>query len=269
MTHRNLVSLRSTQKKIGVLGGIGADASAYFYKKLIDGYRQRRQITSNTQYPQILINSVPLPELHLDEHDTPEIINQYASAVAEISKCEPDFLVMVCNTIHLYLEEMAHASNGVPILNLPRIVNDKIASEKNHTFCILGTGLTISKSLYGGSLKTIPVRRAEYELLCQAVVDYNNGGSVGNRLAINKEIVKGVIAKKLKAGATKFIYACTEISEIMLDEEDVLSLDTMEILIESTLDALTGSLSEIYFLRSTVRSSERLGSAEPTATSIL
>ena len=269
MTNVDLIDIRNAPMKIGVLGGIGVDASIYFYQKLVQGYRERRQITSNTQYPQIIINSAPLPELHLDEHDTPNIIQKYEDAISQLSENRPDFIVMVCNTIHLYLDEMAIASRGIPILNLPDIVNEKILSDEKQTFCVLGTGLTISKDLYGAQLKTLPVSKAEYELLCRAVVDYNNGGSFGYRLAINKEIVKGVIAKKIRKGATKFIYACTEISEIMFDEPDVSSLDTIEILISSTLDALTGNLPTRYFSRCTVNSNEIPGMDGRATTSIL
>lgn len=269
MNKLQTATLRNSPLKVGVLGGIGVDASVYFYKMLIEGFRKRRQITSNTQYPQIMLNSAPLPELHLDEHDTTEIVGEYTKAVRDVAATNPDFLVMVCNTVHLYLSEMVTASNGVPILNLPKIVNDRILKEKHEKYCILGTGLTVSRNLYGELNNTIKINKAEYELICQAVVDYNNGGSLGDRLDINKEIVKGVVAKKRQEGATRFIYACTEVSEIMFGEDDIPSLDTMEVLIEATLDALTGQLSECYFSKWTVNSKDMPGEAGLATTSIL
>lgn len=245
----NLQSRSDTVAKVGVLGGIGVDASVYFYRRLIDGYRKQRKITSNTDYPQIFINSAPLPELHLEEHDTPEILGKYAHAISDLSKNSPDFLVMVCNTIHLYLDEMSDAADGIPILDLSKIVNNKISSDRNQTYCILGTGLTISRNLFGDKAKTVSVSKDEYELLCKTVVNYNNGGSVGDQLTKNKQNIKDIIEEKIRYGATKFVYACTEVSEIMSCEDKVPAIDTLELQIAATIDGLTASLPEEYYYK--------------------
>ncbi len=50
-------------KKIGILGGIGPEATGHFYLKLIKRLQETGRIKRNTDYPQIIINSIPAPEL--------------------------------------------------------------------------------------------------------------------------------------------------------------------------------------------------------------
>lgn len=50
-------------KKIGILGGIGPEATGGFYLKLISKFQEKKLIRSNRDFPQIIINSIPAPEL--------------------------------------------------------------------------------------------------------------------------------------------------------------------------------------------------------------
>ena len=52
--------------KIGILGGIGPEATGEFYNKLIKRLQEKDLIKSNKDFPQIFINSIPAPELIYD-----------------------------------------------------------------------------------------------------------------------------------------------------------------------------------------------------------
>jgi hypothetical protein len=52
--------------RIGVLGGIGPEATGEFYNKLIAKFQERGLIKTNRDFPQIVINSIPAPELIYD-----------------------------------------------------------------------------------------------------------------------------------------------------------------------------------------------------------
>ena len=102
--------------KIGVLGGIGPEATALFYKKLILQIQKELEIQSNTDFPQIIINSIPAPELVGNKIKEKEL-GPYVKGLKELDSMGPDFIIMVCNTIHLYLDYLqGHVKT--PILNL-------------------------------------------------------------------------------------------------------------------------------------------------------
>ena len=54
---------RKKKKIIGFLGGIGPEATGEFYLSLIKKFQEENLIRSNEDYPQIIINSIPAPEL--------------------------------------------------------------------------------------------------------------------------------------------------------------------------------------------------------------
>lgn len=53
-------------KIIGLLGGMGPYASAYFYKLLLDKSRDFYGAKNNNDYPEILVDSVPIPDFISD-----------------------------------------------------------------------------------------------------------------------------------------------------------------------------------------------------------
>src|SRR3989338_5655614 len=93
------------QIKIGVLGGIGPEATGLFYLKLIKRLQDSGLIRDNQDFPQIIINSIPAPELIFDKVENTDL-EVYENGIQELDKMNPDFIVMVCNTIHLYHQSL-------------------------------------------------------------------------------------------------------------------------------------------------------------------
>jgi aspartate racemase len=102
--------------RIGVLGGIGPEATGEFYSKLIAKLQEKGLIKSNKDFPQIVINSIPAPELIYDEISDEEL-KVYIDGLKELDEFGVDFIVMVCNTIHLYYDKLQREVK-TPILNL-------------------------------------------------------------------------------------------------------------------------------------------------------
>lgn len=225
--------------KLGVLGGIGVEASTYFYQQVIQRLQKRVSIQSNTDYPQIIINSVPAPELHLESHIRDDVLAPYIKGVQDLAQHEPDFIVMVCNTIHVFLEKIKKETGYTSILSLPDVVRDAIKTRDADAVCVLGTGITVTHELYAfPDYHSVRLSDEDLDLLCACVVDYNNGGNTGEALVRSKQRLLSIVDKyRAQNPSTLFLLACTEISEIMGDE-DIESLDTLECLINATVDRL-------------------------------
>ena len=118
----------SPKIKIGILGGIGPEATAEFYSKLIYTLQKEKLIKSNKDYPQIIINSIPAPEL-IYEKILKEDLKPYIEGLKELDKFNPDFIVMVCNTIHLYYERLQKEVK-TPIIDLRKEVKEYLIKNK-------------------------------------------------------------------------------------------------------------------------------------------
>ncbi len=88
-----------------MLGGIGPEATGEFYSKLIRSLQEKKLIKNNKDFPHIIINSIPAHEL-ISHKISDEELKPYIEGLKELDKFGVDFIVMVCNTIHLFYDEL-------------------------------------------------------------------------------------------------------------------------------------------------------------------
>jgi len=218
--------------KIALLGGIGVEASCYAYSEVVKRIQNRGNIVSNTDYPQIIINSINAPELHLEEHDCDAVLAHYVQGVQELAVQRPDFIVMVCNTIHLFRDSIIRATEFDNILSIREIVAQEINKHGTRKVCVLGTGLTAIRGLYEyEGIENVPVSLEEQYLLVDVICRFN-AGKLSRKEA--QLLMFPLIQRKQKQGADTFLFACTEISEVLSDL-DIPALDTLELLIDEVV----------------------------------
>lgn len=80
-------------KIIGVLGGMGPQASVELYRLLIEGAKVRYGAQNNDDYPEILIDSVP-------------IISVVDEVVSEVSKRHTDYRLPVNSSLSVLAESL-------------------------------------------------------------------------------------------------------------------------------------------------------------------
>lgn len=216
--------------KIGILGGIGPQATGYFYTNLIDKLKKSGKIKNNQDYPQIIINSINAPELTSEKINNDEL-KSYINGISELSNHNPKFIVMVCNTIHIYRDRIIDESKYKNILSIREIVKNKLPSQKK--ICILATPSTIKSGLY--KYDNYVYENPENNDLIEIGNIVNNYNSNGN-VKENKEKLIRIIKKQKKNGAEVFLTACTEVSELLQTEKDFKILSTLDILLDHVFE---------------------------------
>lgn len=214
--------------KIGVLGGIGPEASAEFYFKLIKKLQEKGLIKENADFPQVIINSIPAPELvgEINERD----IVPYVDGLKELDNFKPDFIVMVCNTIHLFYGFLQKQIKS-RIINLREEVRDLLSAKKTKSVFIIGTQSTIEKKLYEfKGIKSLKPSREEIEILIECIIKFNNGFE----REIQVKRAREICLKYLNLGAEEVLLACTEFA-VMLEKEDFPMTNSIDVLIDATI----------------------------------
>jgi len=220
----------TTNCKIGVLGGIGPEATGIFYRRTIERIQKEGLVDGNTDFPQIIINSIPAPEL-TGEEVTDEDLSSYRGGLRELDSFGVDFIVMVCNTIHLYRDRLQEEVRA-PILDLRNEVKKALERRDSRSTLVLGTEKTVKEGLY--SFRDIDTRSPsdkEVKELCEAVNKYNKG--VGKEQQIEK--VRSVTRKYLENGPECVVAGCTEFA-LMLEGEDIPMLNTIDVLVDATVE---------------------------------
>lgn len=219
----------SINKKIGLLGGIGPEATGNFYLDLISKFQEKGLIKSNRDFPQIIINSIPAPELIYEEISDKDL-EPYIKGLEELEKFDVDFIAMVCNTIHLFYEKLQKAVK-LPILDLRKELKNFLMEKNLKSVAVLATPLIIKKGLYKfEDIEYLDLSENERKLLTEAVFNFNKGLTKNKQIQVVKEIAKGYIDK----GAEMLILGCTELA-LMLKDENIPKINPMDLLAEAII----------------------------------
>ncbi|NOR84780.1 amino acid racemase [archaeon] len=215
--------------KIGILGGIGPESTSEFYSKLISKLQKSGMIKNNTEFPQIVINSIPAPEL-IHDTITKEELQAYILGLKELDSFGVDFIVMVCNTIHLYYDQLQKEIK-TPIVDLRIEVKRVLIESKIKNAFILATPSTVKKGLYRFDCGNIiePTKK-ELANLSDAVFCFNKGDNKQKQI----DVVKNICEKHTRDFNLPVILGCTEFA-VMLENENIHKINTIDILVNATI----------------------------------
>lgn len=172
----------------------------------------------------MIINSIPAPELTNPEISQ-EDLNYYLEGLKQLESLSPDFIVMVCNTIHIFYKYLQSNIN-IPIINLRYEVRKKLKDKK---YFILATPQTIKK-LYNFN-NIIKPTKEEILFLSQCVNNFNKGFNKENQ----KRKIEELCRKYINLGAQGVLLGCTEFA-VMLKNCNFPALNTIDILVDSAIN---------------------------------
>ena len=75
---------KNHKPKIGLIGGVGPQASAYLYQEMIRSAQDNHGARQNHQYPDMVIHSLPIPDFISDTSQLPSAKNMLHQAVTDL-----------------------------------------------------------------------------------------------------------------------------------------------------------------------------------------
>ena len=105
-------------KNLGIIGGVGPETTTKFYLQVVSGCQK----INKEHRPLILIYSLPLPFAMEEEAIVKNIgLEKYIpflkNAAVELERSGADFLVMPCNSLHVFIKEIRDAVK-IPVLSI-------------------------------------------------------------------------------------------------------------------------------------------------------
>ena len=226
-------------KTVGIIGGMGPETTAEFYLELIAECQKFNKV----QRPLIFIYSIPLPfSIEEDallrgvgeERYLPFLIN----AAQNLEKSGADFLVMPCNTLHIFIDHIRSAVS-IPVLS---ITEEAVAflKEKNITdIGILSTEITLKKRIYEdvfikNNIKQVLPDNHQQQKLGEIIynVVMNKHGDM------DREGVVNMINIFKEKGLKNILLACTDLQLLTPKNLTVNIYDTMKILADATVQEI-------------------------------
>jgi aspartate racemase len=225
-------------KTAGIIGGLGPETTSKFYLEIIFGCYQKNKESR----PPILIWNVPsnyrIEETLLrkstgEEKYVPRLID----AAERLEKGGADFLVMPCNTLHIFIEEIRR-SVRIPVLSIVEEATKFLKNEKVSKVGILATSTSLKWGLYKTALE-----KEGIEQVVPDETDQEKIGEIINRIVLNlykdrdKSDLLEIIDKFERKDVENVILACTDLQLLVSPSHHLYPriYDTMKILADATV----------------------------------
>lgn len=230
-------------KVIGILGGMGPDATADLYMKIIKLCQKKYGAKCDSDYPQIIINSIPAPQMidGLDELKRTELFNILADGVKKLESAGADFVITACNTICYFLPEL-RKEVSIPILSIIDETVKKNKEKKIKKVGLLATTTTVKEGIYEKKLEKFGIKTVLPNKKSQVkVTEIIRKAIAGEKSKADRDILKNII-KSLKAKrAEGVILGCTDLPLIIRRNNfNTQMFDSTEILAESAVKIAYG-----------------------------
>ncbi|MFA6474678.1 MAG: amino acid racemase [Patescibacteria group bacterium] len=223
-------------KTVGIIGGLGPETTAEFYLDIVFScYRENKKIR-----PGIIISSVPLPyEIEEDlitqnkgsERYIPFLINE----AKRLEKAGADFIVMPCNSLHVFIKKIRNAVN-VPMLS---IVEETVKYFKQKDFKkigIISTSATIENKLYETAFEEYGITYVIPDALQQAKMGkFILNLVTGQQKNRDREELIKIISDFENKSVDCVALACTDLQLLIPKHPRLKIFDTMKILVDATV----------------------------------
>jgi len=221
-------------KPIGILGGMGPDASARLYQMMIDMSRDEFGVRKNHEYPEIVLQSIPVPEFFSNTSKVEEATFMLKDRVKKMCLQPLSCIGMVCNTAHTTLIDLEQVSQ-MPFISIAKEITKEIVKRGYKRVGLLGSPTTIFSGVY------------QIELLKEDIeVELPENGDIEKLEKIIGEIIGGEFKKpkkKLlkisdnlkKKKVEAIILGCTELPLVFPKNYSLPVLDSLSILARSLL----------------------------------
>ncbi|MFI5980284.1 aspartate/glutamate racemase family protein [Streptomyces sp. NPDC051555] len=229
-------------KTIGLIGGMGWESTAEYYRILNERTRER---LGGLHSARCVLHSVDFAEIerYQAEGRWAEAGEALADAARSLAAAGADLLLICTNTMHKVADTVA-AATPVPLLHIADATADAVRAAGLSRVGLLGTAFTMEQDFYRGRLAAsgldvlVPdpegralVHRVIYEELCLGVVREASRGAY-----------RRVVGELVARGAEGVILGCTEI-ELLLGPADspVPLFPTARLHAEAAVEAALGA----------------------------
>ncbi len=139
---------------IGILGGMGPQASAKLYELLIKGTQKYTPAAVDDDYPEIVLLNVPVPNFISNKSEIEKAKQMLIERTKVLEQVGCTINGIACNTVHILLPEL-QAVTSVPFLSIPRLVAEQIKAAGFQRVGLLATPTTLGSTFYDEALGSV------------------------------------------------------------------------------------------------------------------
>jgi len=226
-------------KTLGIIGGLGPETTTEFYLDIVfSSYKKTKKAR-----PGIIIASVPLPykieeDLIMSNKGAERYIPFLVNEAKRLEKAGADFIVMPCNSLHVFIDEIRNAVD-IPVLS---IIEETVKFLKKNNFNkvgIVSTSATIQNKLYENAFEEAGIAYETPDDFQQAKMDkFILNLVTGQQKNSDREELIKIINDFEKKDVDCVALACTDLQLLIPKHQTLKIFDTMKIFADSTVEYL-------------------------------
>jgi aspartate racemase len=227
------------EKVIGVLGGMGPEATLGFFERIIAHTPAAR----DQEHLRVIIDSNPhVPDrtaaiLHRGESPVPLMV----AGVEALQRAGADFVVIPCVSAHFFLEELRRRVS-LPVVSLFDVTAEHIRREfpRIKAVGLLGTTGTVAGGHFQARLvrnrvETVEPGADDQIRVMAAIYDIKDSRAARSRSEIGNDL-RDVAGRLVAAGAQAIVLGCTELPLVLKTGDlDVPVFDTLTLLARAAI----------------------------------
>ncbi|PIX62205.1 hypothetical protein CO057_03400 [Candidatus Uhrbacteria bacterium CG_4_9_14_0_2_um_filter_41_50] len=226
-------------KTVGIIGGLGPETTSEFYLDIIFSCQKK----SKTSRPGIIISSVPLPyeieeDLITENTGSERYIPFLIAEAQRLEKAGADFLVMPCNSLHVFIDEIRSAVK-VPVLSIVEETVKFLQKNKFKKVGIVSTSATIENKLYETAFEKDRIAYETPNDFQQAKMGkFILNLVTGQQKNQDREELINIISDFENKNVDCVALACTDLQLLIPKHPTLKIFDTMRILADATVEKI-------------------------------
>lgn len=206
------------KKFLGIIGGLGSQASCYFYETIIN---KTKVAKDQDHINMIIYNHASIPDRtqYILGKSSENPLKYLKQDILELSNMGAKIIAIPCNTACYFHNELQKVTN-IPILNLVEDAVEYLKHQKIEQVIILATTGTIKSSLYQNACQKYNIKCIILDDITQKKVMHIIYNNIKKGKRINMNYWHDIIS--YNTDVSTFILACTELSML----KKVLKLDS-------------------------------------------
>jgi len=208
---------------IGLIGGMSWESSLEYYRILNETVKER---LGGLHSAKCILYSVEFAEIEVLQHAGrwDEAAQVMVEAGQSLERAGADFIVMCTNTMHKLAGEI-EAGVSIPLLHIADATAEVVKAAGIRRVGLLGTRYTMEQEFYRGRLlekhgiEVVIPEEAEREIVHRVIYDELCLGVIKPE---SRRAFTAIIEKLAAAGAEGVILGCTEIENLVRQEDSPL-----------------------------------------------
>ena len=133
-------------KKIGLIGGLGPEATVEYYQKIINEFKKGN---NSLTYPEIIVYSVNMSEFIglMETKEYEKAIHLLLEKIEALKNAGADFAAITANTPHLFFNTLAEKT-PLPLLSIVEATCRETMAKNLKKPGLFGTGFTMNATFF-------------------------------------------------------------------------------------------------------------------------